>query len=140
MRTPEFDSTDLTRLKSQLHGWRSRQTGRPRLPASLWQAAALLARVHGVSGVARSLRLGYHALRRRAESLEGVQVARSKGPQPLPPTSSGFVELRLPPALADRRPATIEVCGRSHRRLRLELEVDAELCVRLIDNFWRAQR
>ncbi len=48
MSTPEFDSADLSRLQSQMTAWRNRQAGRPRLPKSLWNAAAL-AWIHGSS-------------------------------------------------------------------------------------------
>ena len=48
-----FSSTDLELLHQQLEALRQAQSGRRRLPAALWVAAADLARIHSPSHVAR---------------------------------------------------------------------------------------
>ena len=44
------------------------ETGRARIPESLWAAAGELARDHGVNQVSRVLRLEFNHLKRMAES------------------------------------------------------------------------
>src|SRR5438094_1356258 len=66
MPSPQFSATDLTQLRQQLNAWRRSQTQRTRLPEPLWEAAAALARAHGVSRVAQMLRLDFYKLQRRS--------------------------------------------------------------------------
>src|SRR5438552_345459 len=87
MNLPAFSTTDLSQLQRQLTSWRQRQSGRPRLPVTLWDAAAQLVRVRGVSRVSQALRLDYYRLQRRANA---VALAPSSPTAPAP-----FVELKL---------------------------------------------
>ena len=131
MSTPDFDSADLCRLQSQLTAWRNRQTGRPRLPKSLWQAAAALSRIHGVSRVSRSLGVGYRKLRRIAAVNHPVdsprrQVASPPSTQPFP-----FVEVQLPAHLPGwTAPAAhvsaVEFSDSTQRKLRIEMSTDPD--------------
>ena len=82
-------------LQRQLDQFRSAQSGRTKLPESLWQAAVELARQHGVYAVAHPLRLDYMGLKKR---LGGVPRRRRKATKP------AFVELMAP------HPATLEDC------------------------------
>lgn len=75
---PEF-----RRLAERLESYRKRTRRPRRLPDGIWGAAAALAQAHGVSGVARALRLDYYALKRRASAA----AACSDG------TSAKFVEV-----------------------------------------------
>ena len=54
----------ITELQAQLAEFRSTHPPRTRLPQSLWQSAADLARCHGLYVVARSLRLDYGTLKK----------------------------------------------------------------------------
>ena len=54
----------IAQLQRQLEQFRSAQSGRTKLPESLWQAAVELARQHGVYPVAHPLRLDYTRLRK----------------------------------------------------------------------------
>jgi hypothetical protein len=85
----------IAELQRQLDQFRSTRQRRTKLPESLWQAAAELARQHGVYSVAKPLRLDYAGLRKR---LGGPFSRQRKVPKP------AFVEL-VPP-----RPATVEEC------------------------------
>ena len=143
MNAPEFDSSNLTRLQSQLTTWRNDRRGRPRLPESFWWAATAQARIHGVSGVSRSLRIGYHKLRRLAaedHSLHsiGPKVNGSASTRPFP-----FVEIQLPthpPALMapEASKGAVEFSDSSQRKLRIEIPTDSDLCLRLMEAFWRS--
>jgi hypothetical protein len=85
----------IEQLKRELDQFRSTQSGRTKLPESLWQAAVELARQHGVYSVAHPLRLDHTGLKKR---LGGVPSLRKKAPKPT------FVELIAPP------PTMLEEC------------------------------
>jgi hypothetical protein len=74
-------------LQRQLDQFRGAQPRRTKLPESLWQAAAELARQHGVYSVAHPLRLDYMRLKKR---LGGIPLLRGKV------TGPAFVELTAP--------------------------------------------
>lgn len=57
-------SESMTALQTQLAEFRSTHPPRTRLPQSVWQSAAELARCHGLYVVARSLKLDYCTLRK----------------------------------------------------------------------------
>ena len=85
----KFSSTDLGVLQQQLADWRQAQSGRPRLPADVWGAAAVLAHRHRPSAVARTLGLSY---------LKLVQWMRRTGPKiPAALEPARFVELKWSP-------------------------------------------
>jgi hypothetical protein len=69
---------------------------RAKLPESIWDAAAELAREHGVYAVAQALRLDYMGLKRRL----GGEVASQRPDK----SKTVFVELMAPP------PAKCEEC------------------------------
>ena len=56
----------ITELGAQLEEFRATHPPRTRLPESVWQSATELARCHGLYVVARSLRLDYSTLKKRA--------------------------------------------------------------------------
>ena len=69
----------IAQLQRQLDQFRSAQSGRTKLPESLWQAAVELARQHGVYSVAHPLRLDYMGLKKRlggVPSRDGKQPSR----------------------------------------------------------------
>jgi hypothetical protein len=59
---------ELEQLRRRFEGFRNMQFVRSRLPESLWVAAAELARRRGVNPTARTLRLDYTGLKKRAVS------------------------------------------------------------------------
>jgi hypothetical protein len=81
----------ITQLQRQLEQFRSSQSGRTKLPESLWQAAVELARQYGIYAVAHPLRLDYTRLKQR---LAGIASPTPKGKGP------AFIELMgRPPAV-----------------------------------------
>lgn len=86
----------IVELQRELEEYRRSQPRRAKLPESIWEAAAALAREHGVYAVAQALRLDYMGLKKRV----GGEVANR-----LPAKSKPvFVELMAPP------PAKYEEC------------------------------
>jgi hypothetical protein len=77
----------ITELQAQLEQFRSAHPPRTRLPQSVWQSAAELARCHGIYVVAHSLRLDYCTLKKHVSgSPESPSRRRKK-------TQAKFVEL-----------------------------------------------
>jgi len=86
-------SAPIARLQEQLNEFRASHPARAKLPASIWQAAAELAREHGVYAVAHPLRLDYMGLKRRMG-----QVAPAVPKRKTPAKTAGFIELVVPEA------------------------------------------
>ena len=84
-------------LLRRIEKWRSTRTHGTRMPEELWRSSASLAREHGLSRVARLLRLDYYTLKECLNSLER-ETNKGSGPKP------SFVE--LPPL----SPAPVSEC------------------------------
>jgi hypothetical protein len=63
-KQPDPLPESITQLQAQLQQFRATHAVRTKLPATLWQSAAELARCHGVYVVARSLKLDYSTLKK----------------------------------------------------------------------------
>jgi hypothetical protein len=99
---------ELNELKRRLEDWRSRQSGRRRLPDELWSEAAKLGQRHGFTRVARLLRMNVAVL--RGKSRHAQRRPGRAGP-------AAFVELALPLPAGE---CTLELDTR-RGKLRLEL-------------------
>ena len=69
----------LQQLKAELESWRSRQTGRRRIPKHLWEKAFELLKTYPVGTLSRQLRLDYNKLRKHL--LSSNPARKSKFPQ-----------------------------------------------------------
>lgn len=70
----------INQLQTQLQQFRSTHALRTKLPATIWQSAAELARCHGLYVVARSLKLDYCTLKKHVNGCpESVARRRQKG-------------------------------------------------------------
>ena len=135
MTTPtKFCSTDLLILQRQLAEWRQAQSGRPRLPSDVWDAAAALAHRHRPAPVARTLGLSYLKLR------QWMSRQRPESPATLEPAR--FVELKWsPPTDTALEPVgRAELRDGSGRVLRLHTGHDPQAWLALADSFWRQGR
>jgi hypothetical protein len=94
----------MRKVYRRLERWRSKRTGRARIPDRLWAAAGELARQHGVNAVSRTLHLEFNQLKRRAES--GGLIRRAKAAMATP----AFVEL-ITPATTAQRNCVLEMEG-----------------------------
>ena len=77
-RAPANVPTPLSRARRQLDQWRSRQSGRKRLPRELWSTAVALAREHGTNKTARTLGLKYDSLKKHLEATPLAASGRGK--------------------------------------------------------------
>ena len=80
-------SESITALQAELEQFRSSHPPRTKLPESVWQSAAELARCHGIYVVAHSLKLDYCTLKKRVSGSPEPSYRRLKEPQ------AKFVEL-----------------------------------------------
>jgi hypothetical protein len=90
----------LSATRRQLEHWRSRQSGRKRLPQELWAKAVALAREHGINQTARALGLKYDSLKKRVERTapeeSGPEAARGEFLELLPrPTTASSIECTI---------------------------------------------
>ena len=80
-------SADLARACERFRVWRETRTAGTRIPHPLWDLAAELAAVHGVSRTATLLRLDYYALKRRVDAQRNRPQAADAAFIEVPPTS-----------------------------------------------------
>lgn len=78
------DAAGLAALARRLEAWRASRRRGEGIPAELWQAAAELARSHGLNPAATALKLNYYDLQRRLQGQPAVRRGR--------PRSATFVE------------------------------------------------
>jgi len=120
-------------LRARIDQWRrTRRTSTERMPESLWREATRLARLHGVSGVARALGINYRRLKNRAE--------RTQATRAVPDASSRlFVELGLPTVAPGG--VVLELVARDGAKLTARLPGAAGLdLLALAQALWRLGR
>jgi hypothetical protein len=100
---------DLAMAAERFARWRQNRPRGERIPESLWNQAAELAGLHGVSRTASALKVGYYELQKRT----GRQPGRAEPQSPL-----AFVE--LPPVIAGE--CLIEFENTSGRRMRVQIK------------------
>jgi len=114
----------MKKVYRRLERWRSKRTGRARIPESLWLAAGELAREHGVSRVAEVLGLEFNHLKRVSQAAgSGVSKRRARPP--------AFVELIAPHG----RPCLIEIEG-ERGKLRIEVNGSADELAAISRALW----
>lgn len=96
-------------LRLELAHWRSAHPPRSRLPESIWAAAVRLTREHGLYRTARTLRLDYAHLKKKA------QTDRPAAP-------ANFVEL-IAPAVSMATDCIIEVEGARRGKMRIQTKI-----------------
>lgn len=152
-------SHELAALCTQLAQWRKDGGGGrgKRIPETMWQQAAAVARVDGIHATARAARLNYERLkasmaasdfaRAEAEPVEvldaglhrpscrdSAALARGKKRPSVKPQAAQFVSVQMSP-VAPRRAMTIELTGRNGDRMRIESTDAIDLAV-VVESFW----
>jgi len=123
-------SGKLEEVSVQLELWRKGQPKGAGLPGSLWEKAVALSREHGVSRVARVLRLDFYKLRELGRM--GLEVAIQQG-------SSGFVEVQGMPQCAAQM-CRVEMENGMGFKMSLEFQASCpEEVVSLARELWRSQ-
>jgi len=132
MPRTRFSATDLPQLEGQLTLWRRSRRHRRRLPEEVWAAAVELARTHGLSRVARRLRLDYYKLQRWAPGPVGPPT-----PKPVAACPEGFVELPWRASAAGPMACRVELRDPQGATMTLHLPGDTAVVVALAEAFWR---
>jgi hypothetical protein len=126
-------SANLARAAARFDQWRRNASPTRCIPDSLWNLAVDLAREHGLSQTANTLKVGYEELRKRV--VERAALAQT-GPRGM--ATDGFVELN-PAALAMPCQCTIEFEKPCGSRLRIELQGNMPDVEALGRSFWESR-
>jgi hypothetical protein len=120
--------TSLDRVRWRFERWRQSRQRRSPIPERLWAVAVAAAKTHGVHRAARTLRLNYTDLKRRAGMADGA------------PAWTPFVELLSVPV--PRSPTcTLELETARGTKLRLQLQgITPPDLVTLSRTLWQAAR
>jgi len=105
----------LAKAAEKFADWRSTKSHGTRIPESLWNLAAKLAGEHGVWRTARTLRLDYRSLKKRA-----AEVTRNLAPKRTP-SSPQFVEVS-PAIIATPADCLIELEHPDGAKMRIHLK------------------
>jgi hypothetical protein len=125
-------SSDLARAEARFDQWRRSASSTGRIPDSLWNLAVDLAREHGLSQTATTLKLGYCDLKKRVA--ERMSLAKL-GPRGRP--AAAFVELD-PGPLTTLCECTIEFEKPCGSRLRIELKGNMLNIEEMVRSFWES--
>jgi len=102
--TPPRIPAEVKGVLRRLEGWRRVRRHRTPVPEVLWRSATKLARQHGVSRIAKLLRLDYYLLKERLDTFDPDRRGRSEAKATFvevpsftpPPDSECVVELEHP--------------------------------------------
>lgn len=127
----------LEQLAQRFIRWRARRVRGEHIPASLWAAAAVVSKEHGLSRIAHELRLDPELLKKRIESGGAERVIRAgqRGAQ------SEFVELFAAPASTapSVHECVLEIENLRGAKMRIELNGKGVAgLVGLCNAFWGA--
>ena len=126
-------SSDFVGVRERFDEWRRDRSSGSRIPKPLWDSATRLARAHGISPVARALRLDYYSLKRHLDGARGNGASPRSG-RPL------FFELESGnlPGLEEYR-VELEAPSGAKMTIRLPRAANFEL-VSLVEAFWKRRR
>ena len=113
-------SASIEDIQEKFKQWRlSRINTRERIPAPLWQSAAILAKDHSINAVAKALRLNGQDLKKQVAKYCGEHQTNADAP-------SGFIEL---PCEAPVSPAEciIELADQKGIKMRITLRGNQNL-------------
>jgi hypothetical protein len=123
----------LARVQPALAAWRLRRRHREAIPESLWRMILPLARAHGVSPVARALRVNYTTLKER--TVGGANGSN----RPVEKQADNFIEVpvaTLGPWSASSQ-WTIELEDRHGAKLTLRLaQAESATALELAQGLW----
>lgn len=127
---PSRGPISFSEAESQLARWRrSSRRGKP-MPEELWLLAVALAGEHGVSKTARSLRLGYYALKERVAAAGAPNVSERR---------PAFVEMALGPLMPVTAACVMELADARGVKLRVELpQRSSEEIASVVRALWEA--
>ena len=127
---------EVGEVGSQIERWRRERPKRSPMPAKLWDAAAGLARRHGVYRISQALQLSYESLRNRVLSLGRDDGGHSAG-------RSGFVELERMGFVqtTEQIGMEVEVSNKAGEKMMIRVKGSKEVeLVSMLEAFWSKGR
>lgn len=123
-------SESLEDVREKFEHWRSTRKSRcERIPASLWQSAAVLTQDHPIHSVAKTLRLNSNDLKK--------QIPKYCGKNPAQPiTQSDFVELSCDSSPIPSPECIVELADPTGARMRISMKGNSLDVPGLIASFW----
>lgn len=113
-------SESIEDICEKFERWRlSRINPRERIPASLWQSAAILAKDHSISTVAKALRLNGQDLKKQVAKYCGKHQAKTEAP-------SGFIELTCEAPVSPAE-CIIELADQKGEKMRITIRGNQNL-------------
>jgi hypothetical protein len=128
----------LRGVRRRFERWRQSHTRGTRIPDSLWEAAAKMARSYGVNRTAKALGLDYYSLKERAEApaTQGDSSFREASADGV----ATFWELP-PPPVSSASECVLELEDADGAKMRVHLKgVPAPDLAALSRSFWRVPR
>ena len=108
-------SESIEDIQEKFKQWRlSRINPRERIPASLWQSAAILAKDHSINAVAKALRLNGQDLKKQVAKYFGQHQVKTQTP-------SGFIELTCEAPVMPLE-CTIELSDQKGTKMRMTIK------------------
>ncbi len=130
MPTPRIRRRTLPSVRRDFERWRSSRSRSRHIPDRLWDAAAVLAREHGVSKTSSTLGLDYYALKKRAAAAGRVETK----------PAAEFLELPVE-VLTAAAECVVEIEDGAGARLRVELRGSATREAEVVARgLWSASR
>ena len=128
----------LQGVRRRFERWRQSRTPGTRIPDSLWEAAAKMARSYGVNRTAKALGLDYYSLKERAEA--PTAQGDSSSSEASADGVATFWELP-PPAVSSTSECLLELEDADGAKMRVHLKgVPAPDLAALCRSFWRVPR
>lgn len=107
-------------IQEKFKQWRlSRINPRERIPAPLWQSAAILAKDHSINAVAKALRLNGQDLKKQVAKYFGQHQVNAQAP-------SGFIELTCEAPVSSAE-CIIELADQKGEKMRITLRGNQNL-------------
>ncbi len=130
MPTPRIRRRTLPAVRRDFERWRTSRSRSRHIPDRLWDAAAVLAREHGVSKTSSTLGLDYYALKKRAAAAGRVETK----------PAAEFLELPVE-VLTAAAECVVEIEDGAGARLRVELRGSATREAEVVARgLWSASR
>ena len=124
----------LEDIREKFEHWRSTRKGRcARIPATLWQTAAVLTKDHPVHVVAKALRLNSNDLKKQVQKYCGEYPAQ-------PITQSDFIELPCEHTSISSTECILELVDPAGARMRISMKGNSLDVPGLISTFWNRSR
>jgi hypothetical protein len=137
MAEPETTRGQLDRVQGEFARWREQHGGRGHpIPTGLWEAAAQVAAVQGVSATARALGVDRSRLARRMERSAAAAVSQ---PEQTALGTTAFIEVDAQKVFGQGQ-TVVRLTGRDGEQLEISVQGGAVDLAAVARGFWERAR